>query len=1125
MTDQRPERVRALFDQAADLPSAEQKAFLDSCCAGDPDLRARVEYLLACDARLRAGEEATGWLASPLVRAPQQAAAAADDSPSTAEQPGPGSDQAAEEKAAPLPARLGRYQLLEEIGRGGMGAVLRGHDPDLGRDLAVKVLLPGNQDNPALLSRFIEEAQIGGQLQHPGIVPVYEVGRSDDQQPYFTMKLVRGRTLAELLRERSDPRQDLPRHEQIFEQVCQTMAYAHSHGVIHRDLKPANIMVGAFGEVQVMDWGLAKVLTPGQEYPPPNAVWTTRCEGAGGTTQPGWVAGTPAYMAPEQAAGATDRLDQRCDVFGLGAILCEILTGQPPCQGADNAEVFARALRADLAEALTRLDACGADAELIRLARSSLAAQAAARPPNAGILAAQMAAYRESMATRLRQAELAQAEARVKAAEERKRRRLTMGLAAVVLLTVLLAGGAWLWWQRGREGRDRQALEALAQAELLHQQAQAGNDPGKWAEAQALVHRAEALLEEGTGQVEAAARAQALLDALNEAEADRRLLAHVDEIQLVKAKNDLKAFTFGLRGALPEYAAAFKEYGIGPDAVAPAQAAARIGQRPLPVGARIIGALDDWLSVMWLRQSPDDAATTQWVETVLSAADRDPWRKQFRVALRKRDQQELRRLAAEVDVARQPPWTLTLLGMALRGCESLPQALELMRRAQGQYPGDFWVNFELGWQLERDPDRSDDAVRFYRAAVALRPESPLARYTLAAALVNKGEQDRAITVLREAATLKPDMAVVHWTLGHLLSRKKDLDGAIVAYRRAIALEHDFASAYHHLGLRLHERGDRAGLDKVINQVQQLIKRKPNESGAYSALGVLLLRKKDLKGARAAYRQALVTLPPEDFDAHLILGYHLKEELLYDEALVAFRRCEDLAKQTKNSDQLKRAGQVVRETELAIGRAYAGRRQWGEAADYYNRLFQRKEAQGDEVCFERAAVLLLAGDQDGYRKACAHMLERAAREKGFRAYLAARARTLAPISVPDAARPEQLFQQDLKAAPLPSWLLTERAALHYRAGRFARAVPVLEQSLAADKRPGSAVLNQLWLALTCQNLGKTAQAHSCFEAATKWLDQFPEGSPARAEEKLGLHLHNWLEAHVLRREAETALDKH
>jgi serine/threonine-protein kinase len=1122
MTEQLPQRVRALFDQATDLPSAEQKAFLDTRCADDPDLRARVEYLLACDARLRAGEQAGSWLASPLVRAPQQAAVAAEDSPTTEKFPRPAGDLTMGTEAAPVPSRLGRYQLLEEIGRGGMGAVLRGRDPDLGRDLAIKVLLPGNQGNPALLSRFIEEAQIGGQLQHPGIVPVYEVGRSADEQPYFTMKLVRGRTLAELLKERNQPRQDLPRFEQIFEQVCQTMAYAHSHGVIHRDLKPANIMVGAFGEVQVMDWGLAKVLTPGQESPPPSAVWTSRSTGDSDKTQPGWVAGTPAYMAPEQAAGAAARLDQRCDVFGLGAILCEILTGQPPYQGADSAEVLARALRADLAGPFARLDACGADAELIRLARSSLAAEPVARPHDAGVLAAQMAAYRESMAMRLRQAELAQAEARVKAAEERKRRRLTLGLAAIVLLTVLLAGGTWLWLERGREGRDQQAREALAQAELLHQQAQAANDPGKWADARALVHRAQALLEEGTGQPEAVERAQALLDVLNAVEADRRLLVRLDEVELIKARKDLEGLSFGLRGALPEYAAAFAEYGIGPGLVGPKQAAARIGQRPAPVRTRIIGAFDDWL---YLLRVPEDAGTARWVEAVLLEADPDPWRKQFREARRKRDLDELRRLARKVDIAQQPPWTLTLLGMSLHAGEALPEGLELMRRAHGHYPGDFWVNFELGWQLNQDPKPSEDPVRFLRAAVALRPESPVARYMLAHALLGRGELDNTITALRQAAKLKPPFPEAHFALGNLLNKKKDTAGAILAYRRAIALDPDYASAYHHLGLRLYEQGDLDGLDEVMREVRKLIQRKPKESSAYAALGVLLLRKKDRSGALVAYQKALDTLPQDDLNAQFILGDHLNEEHLYDEALIAFRRCEAQANKTKKSHQLEAARWRIRETELVAARAHAARREWAKAASCYNQLFQLQEAQGHEVCFEHAAVLLLAGDHEGYRKACVRMLERAAREKGFRAYLAARACTLAPDSVADAARPEQVAAQELKASPLGYWLLTEQAALHYRAGRFDLALPALKKSLKDGPKAGNAVLNWLWLALTYQRLGKSADARDSLEKATKWLDQFTEGWPPRAEQELGLHLHNWLEAHVLRREAETALHKH
>jgi serine/threonine protein kinase len=169
----------------------------------------------------------------------------------------PGSD------AMPSKEETGdRYQLSGEIARGGMGAVLRGRDVDLGRDLAVKVLLEKYLDRPEVARRFIEEAQIGGQLQHPGVVPVYDIGRFGDR-PFFTMKLVKGQTLSALLAERADADADRPRLLGIALQVAQTMAYAHAKGVIHRDLKPANIMVGAFGEVQVMDWGLAKVLAEG----------------------------------------------------------------------------------------------------------------------------------------------------------------------------------------------------------------------------------------------------------------------------------------------------------------------------------------------------------------------------------------------------------------------------------------------------------------------------------------------------------------------------------------------------------------------------------------------------------------------------------------------------------------------------------------------------------------------------------------------------------------------------------------------------------------------------------------------------------------------------------------------
>ena len=377
---------------------------------------------------------------------------------------------------------LGRYQLQGEIARGGMGAILRGRDVDLGRDLAIKVLLESHQGNPEVVRRFVEEAQIGGQLQHPGIVPVYELGTFPDRRPFFAMKLVKGRTLAALLqRSRVGSRwargtegllshhRDLPRFLGIFEQICQTMAYAHARGVIHRDLKPSNVMVGSFGEVQVMDWGLAKVLPQGgiadeaAAQPLEVTVVTTVRSGSAGSgseSQAGSVLGTPAYMAPEQARGEMDRIDERADVFGLGAILCEILNGRPPFVGSTREEIRAQAARGDLADAVGRLEASGVDGDLIGLARDCLAAERVRRPRNAGEVARRMTAYLAGVQERLKAAELARVEAQtradeaqVRAAVERSRRRRTVALAASVLVIAGLISGGWAYLARQRQER------------------------------------------------------------------------------------------------------------------------------------------------------------------------------------------------------------------------------------------------------------------------------------------------------------------------------------------------------------------------------------------------------------------------------------------------------------------------------------------------------------------------------------------------------------------------------------------------------------------------------------------------------------------------------------------------
>jgi hypothetical protein len=236
-----------------------------------------------------------------------------------------------------LPETIGRYRVGPFLARGGMGEVVRVLDTDFDRPLALKVLQQQFCGQAALEERFVREARLTGQLQHPGIPPVQELGRLPDGRPYFIMKLVKGHDLHTLLHQRVSVLDKQSYFLGVFEQVSRTVAFAHARGVIHRDLKPGNVMVGKFGEVQVMDWGLAKVLTTdapraaptAEPEEPPTVVPNTPL--AAGATQ--GAVGTPTYMAPEQARG--EDVDLRCDVFGLGGILCTILTGKPPFLGRD----------------------------------------------------------------------------------------------------------------------------------------------------------------------------------------------------------------------------------------------------------------------------------------------------------------------------------------------------------------------------------------------------------------------------------------------------------------------------------------------------------------------------------------------------------------------------------------------------------------------------------------------------------------------------------------------------------------------------------------------------------------------------------------------------------------------
>ncbi len=217
---------------------------------------------------------------------------------------------------------LPNYELGALLGRGGMGDILLGRDRTIGRDVAIKQM---RTETPSAeqLSRFLREAKIQARLEHPSIVPVHTLGEDDEGRPYFTMKRLTGTTLGQLLESSSPP--PLPRVLRMFAEVCLAVEFAHSRGVVHRDLKPANIMVGDFGEVYVLDWGLARILA---EHEDASSIGDGVSSLDGGETQAGALLGTPGYMAPEQIEGAA-HVGPAADIYALGAILFEILTGAP----------------------------------------------------------------------------------------------------------------------------------------------------------------------------------------------------------------------------------------------------------------------------------------------------------------------------------------------------------------------------------------------------------------------------------------------------------------------------------------------------------------------------------------------------------------------------------------------------------------------------------------------------------------------------------------------------------------------------------------------------------------------------------------------------------------------------
>lgn len=767
---------------------------------------------------------------------------------------------AAQASRTELP-NISGFKILREIGRGGMGIVYRALDNSIDREVAVKVLHERYARDSTGATRFIEEARITGQLQHPGIPAVHQIGTLSDGRPYLAMKLIRGETLESLLHKNAAD--NAPNWLAIFEAICQAVGYAHAHNVIHRDLKPANVMVGRFGEVQVMDWGLAKVLrTSGDVHRPPDEQEAQQLEirsNRESETLAGSIMGTPAYMPPEQAIGDIALVDQRSDVFSLGAILCEILTGKPIYAGKVFDSILRAAMRCETEDAVKRLQSCGAEPSVISLAQRCLAKEILDRPADANVLAHEASALRANAEQRARDAEIGRARAEVQATEQRKRRRIRMALlGSVLFLVIAIIGG--IWWRnierRLEADTNNQAFEiALDQAEFSLRKP----NPIE-GEIDAALAQAQRRLNSTT--------ATASRNRLERLAKDRETLRRLDEIDYQRWMISDASQKVDQKHAELEYPIIFREYGFQPELGTVSELAEIL--RTSAIAARLSVALDAWWAI-----SRNDKLLQ-----VINELDDDSERRSFRAAYANNDTTSITSRCAKLDGRNLPPAFAEFVGS--NPLTPQDQAIRILKAAQSANPTYFGLAVQIARRL--GVDQSEQKVAYYRIALALRPLNTLCLVNIGHALHETRDYDGAVIAYKNAIQLNPNDPIAHSGLGYSLHAKRDLNGAIAEYKEALRLSPNDAITLNNLGWALHDKND---LDGAIAAANEAIRLNPKLAMAHNNLGWALQDKNDLKGAIAAFSES-IKIDPGLALAHLNLGYALQRTMDLDGAVISYR---------------------------------------------------------------------------------------------------------------------------------------------------------------------------------------------------------------------------------------------
>jgi eukaryotic-like serine/threonine-protein kinase len=831
------QKVRELFVHAVfELPPEEWDDYVGRACGEDAELEQRVRQLL------RAHREAGSFLDHPAVALGATGAFS------------PLPDEAA---AAPLRERsgtvIGPYKLLEQIGEGGFGLVFLAeqHQP-LHRKVAIKVIKPG-MHSKQVIARFEAERQALALMDHSNIAKVLDAGETDDGRPYFAMELVRGVPVTEYCdQQRLTTRARL----ELFASVCHAVFHAHQKGIIHRDIKPSNVLVTLLDGVpvvKVIDFGIAKALGHALTD-------KTLCTGHA------QLVGTPLYMSPEQAELSGLNIDTRSDIYSLGVLLYELLTGVTPFDKQRLREVGYDEMRRIIREEepskpstrLSTLGQVGATvserrqsdpkrlSQLLRgeldwIVMKALEKDRNRRYETASAFAADVGRY-------LNDEPVAACPPSVRYRVRKFARRNKRGLATTgLVVTLLMSAGIGTGWVM-RERAERQA-KAGTEQELALERGELFQKEGKPVEAQAALERAQFLAAEAPFNPERNDRLAALKDRLAEDARNAAFIARFEEYRLlVRSQVNVLKNEFTYARFATEVEKALREYGIAIGEMPPADAAALVQNRSEPVRHNLIVALEECL--WW--GTDNDLPKRVWLLDTLAASDKDPWRILVRKSALDHDRTALEKLVQTADIEKQPPTTL------LFAANTLPakDRLVLMRRIQRAHPADLWANHDLALALLFS-GRPAEAIGYFTAALALQPDNPGIYNNRGSAYRNSGEFDEAIADCRQSIKLAPLYSAAHYNLGLALREKKQLRESIVAFTEAIRHNSRFAEAWFQRGLT---RADLNEWNEAIADYSQAIALDPKIAETWNNRGLVHTQLKQWDKAIADYSQAITQDP-------------------------------------------------------------------------------------------------------------------------------------------------------------------------------------------------------------------------------------------------------------------------